>query len=253
MLSSGWYSTNVDNKSYALHFYDDWTDVFSTDTTLSYADFQQNTRSVQRRRHSRRSGVPERYQRLHQQQQLARRAVRHRSSSQANMLRVKTLKAAWAGSLYLGDHTVKGGFDFQRGQYYNLFLQTAFGSYQFNTLADFNAGNYYQYRLQRPAAGLGLNDVAANFELEEYGVFLQDTWQVNSNLSVQYGFRVDIPLTSDQPLYNPCYAAAPGRLSSPPTAFRPRVISAAPTPAPSMATARCSRARRSTTPSIPSA
>src|SRR5262249_53539971 len=31
VLSSGWYKTDVDSKSYALHFYDDWSDVFSTD------------------------------------------------------------------------------------------------------------------------------------------------------------------------------------------------------------------------------
>ena len=42
VLSSGWYKTNVDNKSYALHFYDDWSDIFSTDTTVSYAKFDQN-------------------------------------------------------------------------------------------------------------------------------------------------------------------------------------------------------------------
>jgi hypothetical protein len=211
VLSSGWYKTNVDNKSYALHFYDDWSDVFSTDTTVSYADFQQNRGPY--------NGVaqPDVSVCLNGTSGCISSSSSPgvefgtEYSSQANVLHVKTLNAAWAGSLYLGDHTVKGGFDFQRGQYYNLFLQNAFGSYQFNTLADFNAGNYYQYRYNAPAAGLGLSDVAANFELKEYGVFLQDTWQVNPNLSVQYGFRVDIPLTSDQPLYNPCYAAVPGQ------------------------------------------
>jgi hypothetical protein len=211
VLSSGWYKTNVDNKSYALHFYDDWSDIFSTDTTLSYADFQQNRGPY--------NGVamPDVSVCVNGTSgcsiSTSSPGVEFGTeySSQANVLHVKTLNAAWAGTLYLGDHTLKGGFDFQRGQYYNLFLQNAFGSYQFNTLADFNAGKYYQYRYNAPAAGLSLNDVAANFELREYGIFLQDTWQVNHNLSVQYGFRVDIPLTGDRPLYNPCYAAAPSQ------------------------------------------
>ncbi len=56
---------------------------------------------------------------------------------------------------------------------------------------------------------LGLNDVAASFNIKQWGVFLQDTWQVTNNLSVQYGVRVDIPLTSDQPIYNAKFAADP--------------------------------------------
>ncbi len=211
VLSSGWYKTAVDNKSYALHFYDDWSDIFSTDTTVSYSDFQQNRAPY--------NGVAQPDISVCVNGTVGCSGTSSSPgvefgteySSQANVLSVKTLNAAWAGTLYLGDHTVKGGADFQRGTYYNLFLQNAFGSYQFNTLADFNAGKYYLYRYNKPAAGLGLGDVAAAFQLKEYGIFLQDTWQVNQNLSVQYGFRIDIPLTSDRPIYNPCYAAAPGQ------------------------------------------
>ncbi|KRE88482.1 Oar protein [Frateuria sp. Soil773] len=211
VLSSGWYKTDVNNKSYALHFYDDWSDIFSTDTTVSYADFKQNRGPYNGTAMPDISVCVDGTSGCTATTSSPGVEFGTEYSSQANVLRVKTLNAAWAGTFYLGDHTVKGGFDFQRGQYYNLFLQNAFGSYQFNTLADFNAGKYWQYRYNAPAAGLGLNDVAADFELKEYGIFLQDTWQVNSNLSVQYGFRVDIPLTSDKPLYNPCYAAAPGQ------------------------------------------
>jgi len=142
-------------------------------------------------------------------------------SYQANVLDVKTLNAAWAGTYYAGDHTIKGGFDYEKDTTYNLFLQNYFGSYTFEDskaadgstisgLDNFLAGNYYQYRYSRPSDGLTLNDVAANFVLKQWGVFLQDTWQVTNNLSVQYGVRVDIPLISDQPIYNPLFASAPG-------------------------------------------
>ena len=53
------------------------------------------------------------------------------------------------------------------------------------------------------------NRAAASFNIKQWGVFLQDTWQVTDNLSVQYGVRVDIPLTSDKPLYNAKFAADP--------------------------------------------
>ncbi|GAB3783265.1 TonB-dependent receptor [Dyella agri] len=215
VLSSGWYTSKTDNKSYALHFYDDWSDVFSTDTTFSYANFSKNSAPY--------NGVdmpditiyPNVY---------GGPAVEFGTnySYQANVLKVKTWNAAWAGTLFLGDHTVKGGIDFERDEYYNLFVQNLFGSYTFeetkdskgnviaNGLANFLAGNYYQYYYNRPANGLSLADTAAAYNLNQWGVFLQDTWQVNNNLSVQYGVRVDIPLMSDRPIYNPAYAAAPG-------------------------------------------
>ncbi|MFC5740331.1 TonB-dependent receptor [Dyella tabacisoli] len=212
VLSSGWYKTKVDNKSYALHFYDDWSDVFSTDTTLSYASFTQNRGPY--------NGVAMPDVTVYPTT-FGGPSVEFGTeySSQANVLKTKTYNAAWAGTLYLGEHTVKGGFDFERGEYYNLFLQNYFGSYSFQDsnngaitgLQNFQAGNYYQYRYNRPADGRSLSDVAAKFNLNQWGLFLQDTWQVNNNLSVQYGFRIDIPLMSDKPIYNPTYAAAYGR------------------------------------------
>ncbi len=45
-----------------------------------------------------------------------------------------------------------------------------------------------------------------SYNLNQWGVFLQDTWQVTNNLSLQYGVRVDIPLMSDKPIYNPAFA-----------------------------------------------
>ncbi|MFC4528445.1 carboxypeptidase regulatory-like domain-containing protein [Dyella halodurans] len=212
VLSSGWYKTDVDNKSYALHFYDDWSDIFSTDTTVSYAKFDQNRGPYNGVAMPDITVYPGVY---------GGPAVEFGTeySSQANVLQVKTFNAAWAGSLFLGDHTVKGGIDFEKDQYYNLFLQNYFGSYVFEEvpgpkgttgLDNFAAGNYYQYRYNRPADGLGLNDVAARYNLNQWGVFLQDTWQVTNNLSLQYGVRVDIPLMDDKPIYNPTFAAAPG-------------------------------------------
>ena len=215
VLSSGWYKTNVDNKSYALHFYDDWSDIFSTDTTVSYAKFNQNRGPY--------NGVAMPDVTVYPTTFANGGAVEFGTefSSQANVLNVKTLNAAWAGSLFLGDHTIKGGFDYERDKYYNLFLQGAFGSYTFeelpasaganNGLANFANGKYWKYSYNRPANGLSQGDVAAAYELNQWGVFLQDTWQATQNLSIQYGFRVDIPLMSDKPLYNPTYASAYGQ------------------------------------------
>jgi hypothetical protein len=212
VLSSGWYNSETENTSYALHFYDDWSDSFSTDTTISYAKFHKGNSPVAGGDLPDITVYPNTFRDS---------AVEFGTnySYQANVLDVKTLNAAWAGTYYAGDHTIKGGFDYEKDTTYNLFLQNYFGSYTFEDskaadgstisgLDNFLAGNYYQYRYNRPADGLGLNDVAANFQLRQWGVFLQDTWQVTDKLSVQYGVRLDIPLISDKPIYNPAFAAA---------------------------------------------
>ncbi|MGC1549663.1 MAG: TonB-dependent receptor [Rhodanobacter sp.] len=216
VLSSGWYNSKTNNKSYALHFYDDWSDIFSTDTTLSYADFSKSNTPYNGTYLPDITVYPVVY---------GGPSVEFGTnySYQANALQVKTLNAAWAGTLFLGDHTLKGGFDFERDRNYNLFVQNLFGGYTFEETKDkkgnitatglqnFLNGNYYQYYYNRPANGLSLADTAAAYNLNQWGVFLQDTWQVNNNLSVQYGVRIDIPLMDDKPIYNPAFAQAFGR------------------------------------------
>jgi len=195
-LSSYWYNVATNNKNYTLQFFDDWSDMFSSETKIAYSDFDLK-RSV-----------------ATQQPQIAVRANQVNSNngpvvnlgedqfSHYNQAKVKNLTAFWAGTLYLGDHTVKGGFELGRNRIYNLFGRTEFGAYTFNSIPGFERGLYTGYNLYQPAPGYSINDIAAKWELRERNFFLQDTWQVNSNLSVQYGFRVNKYLTDDKPLYN---------------------------------------------------
>ena len=48
-----------------------------------------------------------------------------------------------------------------------------------------------------------LADVPANYTLKNTGVFLQDSWAINYNLTLMFGVRVDMPDFSDQKLFNP--------------------------------------------------
>lgn len=195
-LSSYWYNVATNNKNYTVQLFDDWTDIFSTETKIAYSDFALN-RTVSA-----------------QQPQIAVRANQADANSgptvnlgedqfsHYNVAKVKNLSAFWAGTLYLGDHTVKGGFELGRNRIYNLFGRTEFGAYTFNSITGFEKGLYTSYNLYQPAPGYTIDDIAAKWELRERTFFLQDTWQVNNNLSVQYGFRVNKYLTDDKPLYN---------------------------------------------------
>jgi len=208
-LSSYWYTVNSDIKNYTLQSFDDWNDIFSSETKIGYSDYGLN-RSVDT-----------------QQPMITVRANNTNFGTSAtgptvslgedqfshyNEASVKTLNAMWAGTLYLGDHTIKGGFEWERNRIYNLFGRTEFGAYTFgnNGVNNIANGLYSNYSLYQPAKGYSLNDIAAQWELRRHTFFLQDTWQASDNLSVQFGFRVNKYLTDDKPLYNATFQSKYG-------------------------------------------
>ena len=196
-LSSYWYTKKSLTENTALQLYDDWSDKFSTEAKLSYQSFDQSAGNA-----------------INQPQVKVYLDTAGRGPSvnlgedqfrHYNQINTKKWSLFLAGTLYLGDHTLKGGIDYQRTQIYNLFGRTEFGNYTFWGLNNFAAGNYNSYFLYQPANGYTLNDVAAKWVYSQYSPFLQDTWQVNNNLSLSYGVRVDIPLADHKPLYNAAF------------------------------------------------
>jgi hypothetical protein len=199
-LSSYWYTVNTDIKNYTLQSFDDWNDVFSSEAKIGYSDYSLN-RSVDQQQ-------PMVQVRQNQGVGTAGPSVYlgEDQFSHYNSAQVKSLSAMWNGTLYLGDHTIKGGAEWERNRIYNLFGRTEFGSYVFDGPANLAAGRYTNYSLYQPAPGYSLNDIAAQWELRRNTFFLQDTWQVNDALSVQFGFRVNKYLTDDKPTYNATFA-----------------------------------------------
>ena len=130
----------------------------------------------------------------------------------------------FAGTYYAGDHTIKGGIYAERNKIYNLFGRTEFGAYAFDSIADFASGDYYSYNLYQPAPGYTINDVAAQWTYRQYSPFIQDTWQVNDNLSLQYGVRVDIPDANKKPIYNPAFEQTFGYPNNNSLGFNNKVI-----------------------------
>lgn len=202
VMNSGYYFNDTKNESVVVHFYDDWTMNFSTEASFSYAKFHKDRGPL--------VGGPQPDVTVATEPFGPAVQFGTEYSSQANVLDVKTKNAYFAGTWYLGEHTVKAGFDFQSRDYYNLFLQNLYGSYIFDTIEDFANDEYYLLRLAVPAEGYTIDDVAARFTLGEWGYFIQDVWQVSPNLSVQYGLRVDVPDVNDLPAYNPCFSAPVG-------------------------------------------
>lgn len=149
-----------------------------------------------------------------------------------NVLGTKTLDI-YAGANYLwGDHEFKVGADYTQNKVYNAFLQNVFGNYTFacdNNFSytfgsincatasaaqidaaifeNFSRGRPTSYTVQLPVAGGSLSNAIAQFTMKNTGLFLQDNWTVNKNLTVSAGVRVDYTAVNNRPLQNLAVAA----------------------------------------------
>jgi hypothetical protein len=203
--NSNWYYNNRDTKSYLAQVFSDWSDVFSTEFDLQHSDITALRGPLE-------GG-------LQPAVQVSVNAYPSFSpsttfgtefSSQVNALDITQDYAYFAGTWHLGDHTLKAGANLSQDKVYNAFVQGAVGSYTYNTLANFQAGDWEEYTIKQPAPGYNLQNSQANFKKQQYGAFLQDTWQATDRLSLTYGIRFDAPRFPEAPIFNPCFAAAPG-------------------------------------------
>lgn len=187
ILTNHWYFTNNLTRNTSVQLFSDWSLNFSTEVKVSKQTFDQvngafvkNT-EVQVR-------VPG-----------GSIFIGEDDNRHENQINTDRITATVSGTYYAGDHTIKGGFDYLRHDVFNLYGKTLHGEYIFDSLADFEAGNYDRYVIRRPAAGYTEADTAAALVYEQLSPFLQDTWQVNDNLSLMYGLRVNIPKAEKAP------------------------------------------------------
>ncbi len=201
-LSSHWYTNTFDTENYALQLYSDWTENLSTELNISQMSFHKYPDNNTRMPYFRVDGVPGTSgagESVTGEVHFGTERFR-----QANDLQVDTTTVFFAADLRKGAHTLRGGFDYKLNDINNLFVFDSLGYYRFRSIDDFANGNYrsYSYRI-----GSDPNDPlpTADWALANWGLFLQDTWDVNYNLTVVAGLRYDLPTTDDKPLYNPAF------------------------------------------------
>lgn len=125
-----------------------------------------------------------------------------------NILETEITTGYGAGNWFVGDHEIKFGFEYQRNDAVNLFGRDVFGVYNFGgatfdaALARFAAASPTQYNARYPING-DISSLAAQIRLNTLGLFIQDTWMVTPNLTLNYGLRYDRPDVPDSPAANP--------------------------------------------------
>lgn len=201
-LDSYAYVRDYTFDSYTAQLFSDWSDVFSTEAKVSFRDY-----SAVRTPNSNLPSIAVTVPTGANSDAVINFGTEE--NTHANILETETWNAFVAGNLFLGDHTLKFGFDYEDNDIYNLFGRRSNGVYTFSSVADYQNGRPRSYRLFYPAGG-DLNNTAAIWGMQNLGVFIQDSWAVNNNLTLTYGLRYDVPMVDDDPTYNAAAEAAFG-------------------------------------------
>ncbi|MCC6416063.1 MAG: TonB-dependent receptor [Opitutaceae bacterium] len=209
-FDSHWYDQSIKNESYIGQLISRWSDRLNTEVSVSRSKYDSMpiNASTQPMVTVRNVTVPG--------SSTSFVTMGTERSRHANILSVQTDTVEMFASYLLNNqHTLEVGFQYDVADIYNLFVQDAYGRYEFNSLAELqniaaNNTGTTQYRLfsfNQSVAGV---NPAAEFGESNLGLFINDVWRVNPNLTVNLGGRVDIPGLPDKVPFNQSFQTAFG-------------------------------------------
>ena len=114
---------------------------------------------------------------------------------------IKRYQIADTATYLFQNHTFKGGFDYSHDNILNYFPGNFFGSYRFNSLADF--ANKTPTSFTQAFPGPGTTGPFTHPNLKETGLFLQDEWHVMPSLTLNAGLRYDRQAMAQPTVLNP--------------------------------------------------
>jgi hypothetical protein len=189
---STWYDRAITMETWSLQLFSDWTETFSTEVKIgrkeveTLQDSLNGTEFSNMRITTAGGGTV---------------LVGPDISRHANYLTNDLDQAKLKGILFLGDHTVTGGVEYESLDVFNLFAQRSEGEYYFNSIADYAARRAQRLRYGNAFTN-NKNDAAAAFSYDVLGFFLQDQWRITPDLEIQYGLRYDTFSSDDVPDLN---------------------------------------------------
>lgn len=210
-FDSYWYQQIQNNKTYLGQLISRWSDKLNTEISVSRSKYHSEPQNNSRQPNVQIRNIPVPGSTNTSFVTFGTELSRH-----ANILDVQTDTAELFSSYELtSNQTLQAGLQYDTADTYNLFVQNANGNYDFNNLAEFlavavnNNGtvNYRQYSYNQILPGV---EPAALFNEKNIGLFLNDSWRVRSNLTVDLGLRFDKAILPDAVPYNASFNTAFG-------------------------------------------
>jgi outer membrane receptor protein involved in Fe transport len=100
-----------------------------------------------------------------------------------------------------GNHVLKAGFDVSNDDILNYFPGNFSGSYQFDSIADYNIGK--ASRFLQAFAGPGTTGPTTTPDIRESAIFVQDEWRPSFNWTLNFGLRYDRQNIEQPDVQNP--------------------------------------------------
>ncbi|MEM1258238.1 MAG: carboxypeptidase regulatory-like domain-containing protein [Bacteroidota bacterium] len=120
--------------------------------------------------------------------------------STANVLDQDILTLTNNFQIFSGRHTITIGTNNEFGSVRNVFFRQNFGDYRFSSLNDFLTGelaNRYRHGYSLIGGSGDESDGAAEFDIFQFGLYVQDEFDITDNFKFTIGARIDIPYWED--------------------------------------------------------
>ncbi len=206
-LSNYWYDAPLHTHGYTAQLFDNWTPNFRTEASIGHTSYNGSP-------HPHGPAFPEVFIRGVTGVNSSGTAVPNGTvdlgtdaSRQLNGIITKSDNMAASGEYSLGDHTLVLGGDYDKKQVWDAFVARYYGSYTFNTVADWLAGTNGSLSQLTLSPGTSVADGLALYTYIQRGLFFQDVWKPTSRLTVNAGVRFDDPYLPKAPIPIPTTTA----------------------------------------------
>jgi hypothetical protein len=207
-LLSNNYNQGATNHFGIFELNDQWTDNFSTQVRVSYADYtrlQQPVGGNTSLGEFRTCLAPT----TTTPANTCPAGVRQLTfgpdiSRQANELETQSLNIEFNATLKMNNHTLKAVVERRTQDVRNLFAQRVSGAWYFDSIADLQGRQANELDIAVPLRG-GIDTVTAQFQNNSWTFGLQDTIDLGDNFTLIAGFRYDLFDTPDQPFFNQAF------------------------------------------------
>lgn len=190
-LTSHFYDEQREYESYTAQLFSDWNDVFSTEIRATTTDYTTSFDVA--------SDLPEVTIDVTGGDLLFGTEL----FRQQNRLGTTTDNLLFKGNVFTGLHSIDFGAEYYAEDYDNVFVFGSRGNYQFDSIDEFAQGNVgvrYEFRTSADPDNPDLPRAIWGWDVKS--LFLQDTYQVTGDFTLQYGLRWDLFNVNDRPPEN---------------------------------------------------
>lgn len=199
-LSSNWYNNSQLLETYTGQLYSNWTNNFSTEIKASVKEVTTGQDPLLGKEMG---AVTIEFTEAESGEAGTEGSINigPDRSRHANRLETTTTEFQFHGEYLLNDHQIQFGTEYQNIDVFNVFVQNSLGVFSFDSLEDFENQQAAQIQYQNAFTN-NASDGAAEFEYANFATYIQDTWDVTWDLTLNFGLRYERLLSDDSPAFN---------------------------------------------------